>query len=46
VSAAALQTPEFTALGSVTSLVGRFGGSRGLHDAVDGLAARIYDIAA
>lgn len=45
VSAEALQTPEFKQMGSVTSLASRFGGGRGLHEAIDGLAARLYDLA-
>ncbi|MCZ4125401.1 EcoAI/FtnUII family type I restriction enzme subunit R [Streptomyces sp. H39-S7] len=45
VSAEALQTPEFKQMGSVTSLAGRFGGGTELHEAIDGLAARLYDLA-
>lgn len=45
-STGALRTPTFTAMGSVTSLAARFGGGTGLHEAIDGLTARLYDIAA
>ncbi|MGW5137623.1 EcoAI/FtnUII family type I restriction enzme subunit R [Nocardia beijingensis] len=44
-SAKALRTPAFAGMGGVVSLAGRFGGGEKLHDALDSLTARLYDIA-
>lgn len=44
-SAKALRTPAFEGMGGVLSLAGRFGGGEMLHDALDNLTARLYDIA-
>ncbi|ONI91210.1 hypothetical protein ALI144C_01745 [Actinosynnema sp. ALI-1.44] len=44
-SAMALRTPAFAGMGGVVSLAGRFGGGDKLHDAIDSLTARLYDIA-
>ncbi len=43
--AGALRVPPFRHLGTVRQLAARFGGAPQMHEAIDDLAKRIFDVA-